>query len=89
MINQPLRVLVVTAMPEARRRGAAFGTCRHAAKRDLQFWWPRLGTEMLIGREFDVVCITIEIGAELREWLQAHLLRRGLSGTLVVEGKLW
>lgn len=83
------RVLVITTMAEARARGAAFGTCRHRDKPDLQFWWPRLGREMLIGREFDVVCIGIELDSEMREWLAAHLLRRGRSGTTVVQGLLW
>lgn len=88
-MTDQLRVLVITTMAEARARGAKHGTCRHHDKPDLQFWWPGLGLRMLVGREFDVVCIGIELGAEMRDWLSAHLLRRGRTGTTVVQGMLW
>lgn len=88
-MTKELSVLVITTIHEARRRGAAFGTCHHHDKRTLQFWWPRLGREMLAGREFDVVIIAIAVEGELREWLTAHLTRRGRTGTIVVEGQLW
>lgn len=88
-MTKELQVLVITTISEARQRGAAHGTCRHHAKPNLQFWWPRLGREMLAGREFDVVMITIELADEMRDWLNAYLLRRGRTGTVVVEGRLW
>lgn len=87
-----LRVLVVTTMGEARRRGAPHGTCRHRDKANLQFWWPGLGTELLHGRAFDVVLIGIALDPELRDWFKAHLLRPSRTiqyGPLVVEGQLW
>lgn len=86
---EPVRVLVITTMADARRGGATFGTCRHRRLPSIQFWWPRLGLHLLAGREFDVVCIAVEIEPELRDWLHAHLQRRGRAETTVVEGRLW
>ena len=87
-----LVLVIVRDIQEARRRGCAHGTCRHPAFPGLQFWWPRLGRDLLRGRQFQLIVLAVDLDAELREFVQAHLIRPTAEqpgGPVVVEGHLW